>query len=261
MDNRTGEFDNIEFKKVDHKRKKHKKKHIFTKMLIIVLVLAAIYLFMSSSYFKVKKIQVDGNSYYTKEEVKSIANAKTGQNLFFKSGISGMKDRLNKEPYFEEVKVRRKLPNTISISVKERKQAAAIAYGKEYIVIDSKGTVLRKTDVMPKIPLFRGLTVSKLKTGEPVEAEEKETLDMTLKMLKIMEKGDIFFKKVDFSNVVIRAYIYDDLVVKGTPGEIKKVIESGNLQKLVYNLMDEQIKRGTIIVGGDDYISFSPDTE
>ena len=261
MNDKIEELEDIQFNHVKHKRKKHRKKHPIIRFLIFVSFLVILYFFLSSSYFTVKKVTVKGNSYYTKNEVKAIADSKTGQNLFFGSGIGRMKERLKKEPYFQEISVKRRLPDCISITVKERKQAAAIAYGKEYIVIDKNGTVLRKTDVMPEIPLLTGLTVSKLKTGEKVEAEETDILKKTLRMLEVMKKGDLFFKRIDFSKVVVRAYIYDDLVVKGTPGEIKKVIDSGNLQKLIYSLMEDDIKRGTISVGGDDYISFSPELE
>ena len=261
MNDKIEDLGDIQFNQVKHKRKKHRKKHPFIILFVFIGVLVVLYLFLSSSYFTVKKVTVKGNSYYTKDEVKSIADSKTGQNLFFGSGIGSMKERLKKEPYFKEISVKRKLPDCITIRVKERKQAAAIAYGKEYIVIDNSGTVLRKTDVMPEIPLLTGLTVSKLETGEKVEAEEKDILNKTLKMLEVMKNGNLFFKKIDFSKMVVRAYIYDDLVVKGTPGEIKKVIDSGNLQKLISSLMEDDIKRGTISVGGDDYISFSPELE
>lgn len=252
-------YDNIEFNEIEHTRKVHKKKHYFIKFLIFLAVLGLVYLFLSSDYFTIRKIYVKGNHYYTKKEVINISDGKTGKNIFFKSGINEMKEELEKEAYFSEVSIKRKLPDTIIVKVKEREQLAAIAYGKKFLVIDKEGVLLRKTDVMPKLTLLEGLTINRLEEGEKVSAEEKENLSATLKLLHSMKKSDMYFKKVDVSTVVIRCYIYDRLIVKGTPNGIMEMLDSGNLQKLVTNLMEEGIERGTISAGGGDYMSFSPE--
>ena len=60
------------------------------------------------------------------------------------------------------------------------------------------------------------------------------------------------------SDRYIKAYIYDTLVVKGTARQLKNVLESGDLQKVVNKLYQSDIKRGTINLGDQNYISFSP---
>ena len=73
-----------------------------------------------------------------------------------------------------------------------------------------------------------------------------------------MKKGDFYFKKIDVSNLIIKAYITDTLVVKGTPTQMKKSIDSGDLQKVVNRLFKNGTKRGTISLGEHNYMSFSP---
>jgi Cell division septal protein len=188
-----------------------------------------------------------------------MAAAKASGNIFWGTGSSEIKDRLMEDPYFADVKVRRKLPHTLVIDVTERKQIAAIVYGSDYIVIDEDGTVLRKTDIDPKVTLITGLTLSKLTVGESVGVEEKETLKLTLKMLGAMDDGDIYFKRINVSNVTIKAYIFDTLIVQGTPKEMIKVIKDGDLAKVVNNLLENDTKRGTISIGDHNYMAFSPD--
>ena len=84
-------------------------------------------------------------------------------------------------------------------------------------------------------------------------------METTLAMLDTMEDGDIFFKKIDVSRVIIKAYIYDTLIVKGTPKQMTKAIESGDLQKVVNNLLKNDTTRGTINLGNHNYMSFSPE--
>lgn len=256
----TGEFDEKDLKMTQvPKKRKRRKKRYFLKFLIFLGVCVLIYFGLSSSYFNIRHISVSGNHYYTDQEVINMADAKKGKNIFFKSGKQDMVKRLEKDPYFADVKVKRSLPSTLKIVVKERVQTAAVAYGDQYVVIDNEGNVLRKTGVMPKVTLLTGLTISKMEVGEPIEVEEKETLGVTLDMLHAMVKGDIYFKKIDISKVIIRAYIYDNLIVKGKPEHLMNAIKSGSLQKVVTDLFDDGISRGTINIGGNDYMSFSPE--
>lgn len=252
-------YDDIEFKEIDRKRKVRKKKNYLLRFLITAGIIAAIGVFLSSGFFDVKTIEVEGNRYYKDHEVINLAGAETGGNIFWGAGSGDIKDKLLKDPYFSEVKVKRKLPSTLVITVKERQQIAAIVYADQYIVIDKEGIILRKSSVDPKITLLTGLTVSKLRLSERVEAEEAATLETTLSMLDTMQDGDIYFKKIDVSGIVVKAYIYDTLAVKGTAKQLNKVIESGDLQKVVNNLLKNDMTRGTISVGDHNYMSVSPE--
>lgn len=255
------EYKDIEFKEVERKKKVRKKKNYLLRFGVFIGVIAAAALFLSSSFFDVKTIEVDGNGYYNAEEVRNLAVVSTGNNIFWGGDVRAIEDNLLKDPYFEEVNVRRKLPSTLVIEVKERTQIAAIVYGEQYVVIDKDGLVLRKSKVDPKITLLTGLTISKLSLGEKVEAEEQSAMKTTLTMLHAMQDGDVYFKRIDVSGIVLRAYIYDTLVVKGTAKQILKGLESGDLQKVINNLLKNDTTRGTIHLGEHNYMPFSPEFE
>ncbi|MEG2626602.1 MAG: FtsQ-type POTRA domain-containing protein [Anaerovoracaceae bacterium] len=242
-------------------RKKRKKKHYLVRFLVFIVVCVGLGFFVSSSFFDVTEIKVENNHYYKSEEIINMANAKVGGNIFWEVNKSEIIGRLEGNPYFEKVQVKRKFPNVLIIDVAERAQVAAIVYGDKYVVIDTNGVVLRKTDVEPKLTLLKGLTISKLVEGQPVEAEEKVALGNTLKMLTAMENGNLYFKKIEISKVLIKAYIYDMLICKGTPKQVLMSIENGDLQKVLNKLFKSETKRGTITLGSDNYVSFSPDLD
>jgi cell division protein FtsQ len=251
-------LEGVEFKDIDRLPKKRKKKHYFLRFLIFCALVGLGFIFLRSSYFAVSEYQVEGNVYYTKQEILAMAKAEKGENLFFSKEIKNIESRLEKDPYFISVKVKRKLPRTINIKVEERRQTAAFPFGDKYIVIDDKGFILRKTAIDPELTLLTGLTITNIEMGEKVEVEEESTLETTLNMLKTMKDGDLYFKRIDMSKVVIRCYIYDSFLVKGSPREISGAIDSGDLQKVISNLFKQGITRGTLTMNGDDYISFSP---
>ena len=244
----------IEKEKV-RKKKKRKKKHYFLKFLALVAFLTGLYFFFTSDLFDIQKIAVEKNSYYTSEQVIQLAGAKTGENLFEVS-LSKMKDKLLIDPYIKNVKLKRKLPGEVVIIVEERKEDAAIPYGNSFIIIDNEGMVLRKSDKEPTLTLLVGMTVKNMKPGTPLEVEDNAALTDTLKLLHEVKKHELFFKKIDISTIVVKAYIYDQLICEGTPENIMNNLDS--LQEVLYDLYTKGIERGVIKMGSDKYFSFSP---
>ena len=249
----------------EQKERKVKKRkrggRIFLAFLVLLMLCAGTIYFLKSEYFSIKNIEVNGNTYYTNSEVRSIAGARLGNNLIFDAEIKQITESLESNPFFKNVSVKRKLPSTLVIEVEERPQVASIEFGDSYIVIDDEGVVLRKTSVDPKVTVLMGLTISKMDVGEPLEVEEKENLSMTLRMLKTMADGDLYFKKIDVSKAVIRAYIYNTLLVKGTAAEVFSSIEAGDVQLVISDLFSRGITRGTIKMVGSGSVKFTPDIE
>ncbi|MBR0597062.1 cell division protein FtsQ/DivIB [Sinanaerobacter chloroacetimidivorans] len=237
------------------KKKKRKKKHYFLKFLLIAASATGVYFLLTSSVFDIDKITVENNRYYTAEQVISLTEAKTGENLFEVS-LSGMKDKLLADPYIKNAKLSRKLPGEVVIHIEERQEDAAVPYGGNYIIIDNEGMVLRKSEVEPALTLLLGMTVKNMEPGTPLEVEENASLTDTLKLLEEVKKHELFFKKIDINKIIIKAYIYDQLTCEGTPENILNNLDS--LQEVLYDLYTKGIERGVIKMGSDKYFSFSP---
>jgi cell division protein FtsQ len=242
-------------KETVRKKKKRKKKHYLLKIIILAAFFTGMYYFFTSSLFDIQKITVQNNSYYTSEQVISLAGAKTGENLF-EASLSRMKNQLLEDPYIKSVKLKRRLPAEVVIIVEERKEDAAVPYGNSFIIIDNEGMVLRKADTEPAVTLLLGMTIENMEPGTPLKVEENAALTDTLKLLKEVNKHELYFKKIDISSILIRAYIYDQLVCEGTPEDIMNNMDS--LQEVLYDLYTKGIERGVIKMGSDEYFSFSP---
>lgn len=252
------EDEGTRFKEIDRQHVVRKKKHTGRNLLCLVAVAVCVIVFALSPFFEIRKIEVKGNKYYSDDEIITMADARTGGNLFSGLRRGEITERLMKDVYITDVNVSRKLPDTVEINVDEKDQIAAIAYGNRYVVIDKKGLILRVSDVNPKITLLTGLTLRRIKEGKKVQTVESKTLEMTLNMLDSMKKGNFFFKKIEVSDVLISAYVYDNLIVRGTPEQMKTSIDRGDVQKVVNKLFKNGETRGTISLGDHNYVSYSP---
>ncbi len=247
-----------EQRKKQRKKRRKKRMNPFLKLLIVLLAMAGVFVFLNSPIFDVEKFTVEGNSYYLDEEILTMGNCKTGENIFWGTDCSDIRARLEKDAYMSEVSVKRILPDTISITLSERQQIGAIVYGEKYVVIAPDGTVLRKTEVDPKVTVLSGLTISKLEMGEIIEVEEKVLFRQALELLREADAGGMYFKRIEISKSSIKAYILDNLVCSGTAEHITEAVKEGKIQIVTEELLDEEIERGTIKVSGDENISFTP---
>ena len=252
------DIDDIEKRRMKRKRKL-KMPGFFTRIFIILGVIIAVTAFSLSSFFTVDTIDVQGNKYFTDEEISNMAHASTGQNIIYKLNKGNMLNYLEKNPYIEEARVYRKLPSIIVINVKERIQIAALTYGDQFLIIDNKGTLLRITKTKPKLTIVTGFKVKKVKLGEPVEVNSPDLFKELLSLLKSMEAGDVYFTKINITELFITANVYDSLVVKSKYKDLKDNIDKGRLHKVLDELFKRNIKRGTITISSDGYASFTPE--
>ncbi len=228
-------------------------------IIIFLIICFSSLFFLMSDFFNVEKIQVVGSSYYNEEEVIGMSKAKMDVNMFFEFNRSEIRENLISDPYFVDISFKYSFPSTVIIDVVERKEVAAMPYGDSYFIVDKDGIYLRKTDVLPTLPIISNVVYLKLTPGEVIECEDQTSLLKSLEFIQIMKDGGYYAKKIIFSPVFIECYILDSLVCRGTPEQLTISSENGAINKVIDDLFDKGIKTGTITVGDDMYISYSPD--
>ena len=244
------------------KKKRRRKKNYLLRLAAIIALGVGTYFLVASPLFDLQRVAVENNNYYTKEQIISKADARIGQNIFkVKTGL--IKEALLADPYIKNARVKRSLPGTVVIIVEERAESAAIPYSDLYVIIDGDGMVLRRSDTEPKLPVLAGLTIKAMNEGEPLEVEETGALTGSLKIIGAMESAGIYFRKIEISNLVVKAYIYnyEQLICQGTPENILKGMQNGNLGTVLYELYTKGTERGIIIVGSGNEFPFSPMVE
>lgn len=132
------------------------------------LALCLAIVFAMSIFFRVSRIEVRGNAYYTADEIVLASGVEEGDNLFFINQFSVMSRIFSRLPYVDTASVTRYLPNRVIITVTESEAMAAIGQEGQYWVIDSGGKILMQGTAADAEGLIsvRGLTPVSPTVGE-----------------------------------------------------------------------------------------------
>lgn len=257
----NGDTEIAEVPEEPHLRKKRKKKHYFLRFCIaIILIVGTIVFLFNAPLFDIDAVKVSGNDHFSSKQVVEMSGIKQGDNIFKDAVLRhiSITGKLEKSTYIKDVSLKMSLPSQLTIIVTERDPVAAILIGKKYMIMDKNGYVMEKSDKSYKLTVITGLKVKSADVGENISVEQTQLLDDTILILKAMDSNDLYFKKIDISKTLVRAYIYDKLLCRGTPKNILKHMKNGDIQKVVYDLYKKKVRKGTITVGSDRYISYSP---
>ncbi len=234
----------------------------FWTILCFILLCIAAGAFSLSGFFTVDSIEVKGNSHFTAEEIINIGHAVPGHNIIYNPGKQEIIDYLEANPYIKQADVTRKFPSTLVITVSEREQACVFRYDDDYLIMDDEGILLKKTRTEPMITMIEGFVVSKIKLGETIGTQNQKMFGGTLRLIRSMKAADLYFVRIDMTayeeDSSVRAYIYDNLVIRSSYSGLIENLENGRLHKVVEKLFEDDVKRGTIIIGEDGSISFEP---
>lgn len=184
----------------------------------ILLVILFIYICISSSIFELKQIDVDGNSKITKSDIIKIGDIETGKNIF-KYNLNDVEKKLLVNPYIKYVKVSRKFPDKLVITIKENSEYAIIKEGASYIYIGENGLVLsEQKDINNKnIPLVSGIEIKnkKLNTKIKINSDKSNDIILAIDTLKKnnmsrkvesikINKNKMYMKTDDNTNIVLK---------------------------------------------------------
>lgn len=237
-------------------KKKRKKKYYTLKLLAAILILVAVYLFMHSSVFSVENIQLEKNDRFSVELVKEITGLKTGDNLF-EVDLKRCEKALEERPYMKDAELKRKLPDTIVISVDVRTPVAVVKQNGMFVMLDREGYVLEKRKKLPHYTFFDGITVVEAKQGQVIEVKEKEKYQQYMELIDEMNAADLFFRKMNINENNVKLYAKLGLYCSGTKKNVVAGMRDGNLKAVLYTLSKKGVDKGVVNVGDDKYYSFS----
>jgi cell division protein FtsQ len=141
----------------------------------------------SATLFRLNNVEVANSRRLTRDEILAIAGAEPGRDLL-RMNLKSMGEHLLQNPWIESVRIRRYLPDGLSIAVTEREPLAVVNMGFIYY-LDAKGNVFKVLNQGDRLdyPVVTGFSEEDMNTDP---AGTREALKATCDLLMILrEKG------------------------------------------------------------------------
>lgn len=112
-------------------------------VVLLLLVGQSLRVAFTSPRLLLEKVEVRGSQRLTPEQARIIGQVPIGQNIF-SANLAVVADRLKQDPIVKELRVTRYLPNTLTVTVKDREPAIQLVTRNGRYLADAEGIVYRK---------------------------------------------------------------------------------------------------------------------
>ena len=192
------------------KRQILKNKFFWLVFLALIVLGGILYLFLFSSVFQIKEIQVSGIERDSlkkipPEEIKGII-LKDANNIFLLNFESLSKIILEKYPKIANINFKKKLPNSLMIQIKERRPVILLLRKGDYFFVDKEGVPFEKILGIPpemlvvkiekpnsSLPIDQMDQILKIKSNQIVAIKEILLVSNSRFNAKTQEGWEIYF--------------------------------------------------------------------
>lgn len=233
------------------KKKKRVKRIIKWTSLALIIIAGTIFAF-ASPLFNITQIEVINTNLLSKDKVISLSGIKKDQNIFrfLKSDVI---KKIKEDPYVQDVKINRQLPNKVQIDIEERQRNFSLEFLNGYAYINNQGYILEISQDKLNLPVIKGASTEEnnITPGKRLEQKDLEKLEVAIKIMTIAKENELDEKvtSIDISNK--NEYI---LYLESE----KKTVYLGNQENLTTKMLytkkiieKESGNEGTIYVNGD----------
>lgn len=242
---------------IDRSKKKNSKKSVIIKgvikwTILLCALVASIIMFMMSPLFNLSEVQVLNNEKLSSESIISLSELNIGENIY-KVTKRKIQNRIKQNAYIDNVKIERKLPNKINITIKERKPTYMLEYANSYVYINNQGYILEISEQKLECPIIMGYTTlqDNIKPGNRLNEEDLEKLSTVLKIIETANGNEI-------GNLITRINIQDKqnyILILENEKKTVYLGDASNLSNRIPHLKvilkEEQGVEGEIFINGD----------
>lgn len=240
-------------------RKKKRIKKVIKTILLLAIIIGGICFALISPIFNIEDIKVNGNEQINADTIVSLSQLQVGQNIFkfYKEKVI---NDIKTNAYVENVKIKRKIPNKIEITIEERKQDYNVEFLNGYAYINNQGYILEISEQKLDLPVIKGISTpqEQIVEGNRLNDVDLEKLETVIQIMNICKSYDLDKKVSSIDITDSNDYIME-------MDEEKKIVHLGNnsnlSNKMLYVpaiLAENQGKEGTIYLNGDINGDFKP---
>lgn len=251
----------IEENKKKHKKiKRNKRIKLFFKIIVFLGVIVGISAFaMTSPIFNIKSIEVLNNKVVPSDTIISLSNLQIDSNIFRFNKLD-VKNKLKENPYIEDVKIYRNIPNKITMEIIEREAKYSLNFMGKYAHINSQGYILEISEDNKQFPILEGIHTNEeeIVPGQRLNEQDLDSIEDVIKIINSAKENDLDNKitSIDISDKNQYSIYMKDEGKKIYIGDNKNL--SNKLLYAVAIMNKEKEKEGDIYVNGDLNNKFQP---
>lgn len=204
--------------------KRRRIKHIITYVVIFSVVVIIGIVLSLTVLFKTEKINVEGNTLYDDEQIIQLSSVQLEENIFlakFGATPEKIEDVL---PYIEEARVDFKIPDTITITVKNAEPAYVVVIDNKFYKISASGRILELSQQnIEDLPIILCSNIKNTEIGKYLEYSDESIVKFLKEINDCIEANE--YKNINFIDIrdpakISLIYDYRIKIVIGLPEDI-----------------------------------------
>ena len=206
---------------------KKRKKRIGGVLILLSLfsvILGTIYYFISA--YAVKNVYIEGNTYYTDEEIKNmVMSGPLGNNSLYLSYQYKNKS-IDNVPFIDSIEVSVIEKDTIKIQVHEKSLAGYIEFMDSFMYFDKDGYIVETSNVkIMDVPWIVGLEFGYVELGKKIAVEDDSVFARIMELKNLLKEYEIRADKIYFrSDLEIILFFEDVRVMLGDGSYLQEKI-------------------------------------
>ena len=160
-------------------------------------------------------VQVEGNSFYTDDEIKNmVTNVPLAKNSIL-AGFINTEKSTKDAAMIDSIKISRINRNTLLLQVEEKQIIGYIEYQGQCLNFDRQGIIQIITDEpMENVPKIEGIDVKEAVQGERLSGISRTKLNTILSVGKMLEKMENKPDRLEFNDLNQLVMYYGDIEVR-----------------------------------------------
>lgn len=232
-------------------KSKRKKRNAIFYAMIFALVAGIVLLSVAIIFFDVLKIEVEGSTIYSDDEIVSACGISIEDNIF-RIDKNDVAQKIKKQlPYIKEVVVRRKLPDTVVLEVHGAKPAGVVDTLRGYVLVDTDSKMLELFETPPDdYIIFEGAQLNSYEAGEIAQYENESAAELIAAISSGLSDAGLY-EGTDYVNIEKRydiTFTYKNNIVCKL-GDVTKLDVKLAMTKVVID--DNSIETKAIIDATD----------
>lgn len=170
-------------------KKKKNTGNIMIILSLLLMITIGMYTILNSELFETKTIEIVGNTIMSDDEIIKKLDIKVDKNIFMYN-TKKMVNKLKNNPYIEEVKVKRNLPNSLNITIKEKEIYAILRDEKDYCYVDNQVKLIEKIKDIEGDDTVK-VDIEYIIEDNDIRFKDKEEKDILINLLNAIKECNL----------------------------------------------------------------------